>query len=183
MTLTYGDYEIDEATIPTHNVQWMLQSTLRRLMGNQVDAALSTWIKGQAVGQDPEVCRTAHEVAVGRKRDELRQAMLERILRGTLGERPRVDPLEKQMRTVALSRLRAAARVSKTKLPIAMDGAYSFADGSQLTLAEMIDRRLPREYDSIAADAKRIVELREARRKGAQHQAAGLGNTREALGL
>ena len=53
MTLTYNHYEIDEATIPAHNVQWMLQSTLRRLMGNQVDAALSTWIKGQANGQDP----------------------------------------------------------------------------------------------------------------------------------
>ena len=52
MTLTYNDYEIDEATFPAHNVQWMLQSTLRRLMGNQVDAALSTWIKGQANGQD-----------------------------------------------------------------------------------------------------------------------------------
>jgi hypothetical protein len=25
MTLTYDDYEIDEATIPAHNVQWMLQ--------------------------------------------------------------------------------------------------------------------------------------------------------------
>jgi hypothetical protein len=51
--------------------------------------------------------------------------MLKRILHGTLGERPRVDALEKQMRTVALSRLRAAARVSKTKLPAAMDGAYT----------------------------------------------------------
>ena len=160
----------------------MLQSTLRRLMGNQVDAALSTWIKGQANGQDVEEFCAANEAAVvGRKRDELRQAMLDRILRGPLGERPRVDALEKQMRTVALSRLRAAARVSKTKLPAAMDGAYSFADGSQLTLAEMIDRKLTREYDSIAADAKRMVELREARRKGAGHVAAG--NTREALGL
>jgi len=92
MTLTYDDYQIDEATIPARNVQWMLQSTLRRLMGNQVDAALSTWIKGQANGQDPEAFRTAHEAAVGRKRDELRQAMLDRILHGTLGERPRVDP-------------------------------------------------------------------------------------------
>jgi hypothetical protein len=71
MTLTYNDYEIDEATFPAHNVQWMLQSTLRRLMGNQVDAALSTWIKGQANGQDPEAFRAAHEAVVGRKRDEL----------------------------------------------------------------------------------------------------------------
>ena len=106
---------------------------------------------------------------------------MDRILHGTLGERPRVDPLEKQMRRVALSRLRAAARVSKTKLPTAMDGVYTFADSSQLTLAEMIDGRLTREYDSIAADAKRIVELRGQRRKGAGHVAAG--NTREALGI
>jgi hypothetical protein len=134
-----------------------------------------------AGGQDPEAFRGAHEAAVGRKRDELRQAILDRILHGTLGERPRVDALEMQMRTVALSRLRAAARISKTKLPTAMDGVYTFADGSQLTLAEMIDRRLAREYDSIAADAKRIVELREQRRKGAGPGAAG--NTREALGL
>jgi hypothetical protein len=109
--------------------------------------------------------------------------MMDRILHGTLGERPRVDALEKQMRTVALSRLRAAARAGKTKLPAAIDGVYTFADGSQLTLAEMIDRRLAREYDSIAADAKRIVELRDERRKGPQHHAAGLGNTREALGI
>jgi hypothetical protein len=172
MTLTYNDYEIDEATIPAHNVQWMLQSTLRRLMGNQVDAALSTWIKGQANGQDPEAFRTAHEAVVGRKRDELRQARLDRILHGALGERPRVDPLEKQMRRIALSRLRAAARAGKTKLPAAMDGVYTFADGSQLILAEMIDLRLAREYDSIAADAKRIVESREQRRKGAEHLSA-----------
>jgi hypothetical protein len=125
----------------------------------------------------------ANEEAVARKRDERRQAMLDRILHGTLGERPRVDALEKEMRTVALSRLRAAARVSKTKLPTAMDGVYIFADGSQLTLAEMIDRRLAREYDSIAADARRIVGLREQRRKGAEHRSAGLGNTREALGI
>jgi hypothetical protein len=46
MTLTYDNYEIDEVTIPAHNVQWMLQNTLRRLMGYQVDAAVSTWIKG-----------------------------------------------------------------------------------------------------------------------------------------
>ena len=181
MTLTYDDYQIDEATIPAHNAQWMLQSTLRRLMGNQVDPAVSTWIKGQANGQDPEAFRGANEAAVGRKRDELRQAMLDRILHGTLGERPRVDALEKQMRTVALSRLRAAARISKAKLPAAMDGVYTFADGSQLTLAEMVDRKLTREYDSIAADAKRIVELQEQRRKGAGHVAAG--NTREALGI
>jgi hypothetical protein len=71
MTLTYDDYQIDEATIPAHNVQWMLQSTLRRLMGNQVDAALSARIKGQANGQDPEAFRTANEAAVARKRDEL----------------------------------------------------------------------------------------------------------------
>jgi len=64
-----------------------------------------------------------------------------------------------------------------------MDGVYTFADGSQLTLAEMVNRKLSREYDSIAADAKRIVELREARRKGAEHQSAGLGNTHEALVL
>ena len=107
--------------------------------------------------------------------------MMDRILHGTLGERPRVDALEKQMRTVALSRLRAAARISKAKLPAAMDGVYTFADGSQLTLAEMVDRKLTREYDSIAADAKRIVELRGQRRKGAGHVAAG--NTREALGI
>ena len=105
---------------------------------------------------------------------------MDRILHGTLGERPRVDPLEKQMRTVALSRLRAAARISKTQLPTAI-GVYTFADGSQLTLAEMVDRKLTREYDSIAADAKRIVELQEQRRKGAGHVAAG--NTREALGI
>jgi len=180
MTMTYRHYEIDEGAIPARNLQWMLQSTLRR---HQVDAALSTWIKGQANGQDPEGFRAAHEAAVGRKRDELRQGMLDRILHGTLGERVRVDALEKQMRTVALSRLRASARVSKTKLPDAMDGVYTFADGSQLTLAEMIDRRLAREYDSIAAEAKRIVELREQRSKGAQPLSAGLGNTHEALGL
>jgi hypothetical protein len=29
-----------------------------------------------------------------------------------------------------------------------MDGVYTFADGSQLTLAEMIDRKLARESDS-----------------------------------
>ena len=183
MTLTYGDYEIDEATIPTHNVQWMLQSTLRRLMGNQVDAALSTWIKAQANGQDLEEFRAANEAAVVQKRAELRQAMLDRILHGTLGERPRVNPLEKEMRAVALSRLRAAARACKTKLPTAMDGIYTFADGSKLTLAEMIDRKLTREYDSIAADAKRIIELRKERRQGAGHVAAGLRNTRESLGL
>jgi len=97
---------------------------------------------------------------------------MDRILHGTLGERPRVDALEKQMRTVALSRLRAAARISKAKLPAAMDGVYTFADGSQLTLAEMVDRKLTREYDSIAADAKRIVELQEQRRKGAEHLSA-----------
>jgi hypothetical protein len=87
------------------------------------------------------------------------------------------------MRTVALSRPRAASRAGKTKLPTTMDGVYTFADGSQLTLAEMVNRKLSREYDSIAADAKRIVELREARRKGAEHQSAGLGNTHEALVL
>ena len=53
MTLTYNDYEIDEATIPAKNVQWMLQSTLRRLMGNQVDAAVSTWIKGAGERSGP----------------------------------------------------------------------------------------------------------------------------------
>jgi hypothetical protein len=87
------------------------------------------------------------------------------------------------VRAVALLRLRAAARARKIKLPTAMDGVYTFADGSQLTFAEMIDGRLAREYDSIAADAKRIVELREERRKGAGPVTAGLGNTREALGL
>jgi len=178
-----ADYEIDEGAIPARNVQWMLQSTLRRLMGNQVDAALSTWIKRQANGENVGEFCAANEAAVGRKRDELRQAMLDRILHGTLGERPRVDPLEKQMRSVALSRLRAAARAGKTSLPTAMDGVYTFADGSHLTLAEMIDLKLSREHDSIAADAKRIVELREQRRKGAGPGAAGLGNTREALGL
>jgi hypothetical protein len=183
MTLTYGDYEIDESAIPAHNVQWMLQSTLRRLMGNQVDATLSTWIKGQANGQDPEAFSATNEAAVAHKREELRRAMLDRVLHGTLGERPRADPLEKEMRAVALSRLRAAARACKTNLPTAMDGIYTFADGSQLTLAEMIDRKLTREYDSIAADAKRIIELRKERRKEAKHVATGLGNTRESLGL
>jgi hypothetical protein len=161
-----GSLQIDEGTIPARNLQWMLQSTRRRLMGTQVDAALSTWIKGQANGEDVEEFCAANETAVGRKRDELRQAMLDRILHGTLGERPRVDPLEKEIRRIARSRLRAAARAGKTKLPTAMDGVYTFADGSQLSLAEMIDRKLARECDSIAADAKRIVELREQRRKG-----------------
>jgi hypothetical protein len=79
------------------------------------------------------------------------------------------------MRTVALSRLRAAAGAGNSKLPAAMDGVYIFADGSQLTLAEMIDRRLAREYDSIAADARRIVGLREQRRKGAEQSGRRFG--------
>ena len=115
MTLTYDDYQIDEATIPAHNAQWMLQSTLRRLMGNQVDAALSTWIKGQANGQDPEAFRGANEATVARKRDELRQAMLDRILHGTLGERPRVIRSRSKcaaLRSRGCGPLRALARPS-----------------------------------------------------------------------
>ena len=50
-------------------------------------------------------------------------------------------------------------------------------------VTNIAERRMIAEYDSIAADAKRIIELREQRRKGAGHQAAGLGNTHEALGL
>jgi hypothetical protein len=164
MTLTYDDYEIDEAAIPARNVLWMLQSTLRWLMGNQVDAALSTWIKGQANGQDPEAFRGANAAAVGRKRDELRQAMLDRILHVTLGERLRVDPLEKEMRrgcalAAAGRRTLAALHVAKreertsSKSPKVGTG---FNRKSSMEIRKKLDAIVSREFQITFGENPRL---------------------------
>jgi hypothetical protein len=77
------------------NCRHLASDRLRISISPVTDSIRSS--KGQANGQDPEAFRVANEAAVGRKRDALRQAMLDRILHGTLGERPRVDALEKRL--------------------------------------------------------------------------------------
>ena len=171
--LTYGDniaYAIPEDAVPVAVLWKFAQRTYAHVMGNEAAAALKAKRDngGMTDGMTDE--QFLHNWRVAK-----RQAIID----GTLSVRtggPRVDPLVREMRTIAVTRLRAVAvrhtpKGQKVVFPTKGDGEYTFPNGQTMTLSKMVEAYLAKNGEDVKAEATRIIRERQRATSNAEKKA------------
>src|SRR5215469_1836008 len=160
--LSYGDntlYAIGEDALPQAVLWKLAQRTYSHIMGNEAASALKSKTDNGGLPEGQTEEQFLHTWRVAKR---------QQVIDGTVGLRsggPRIDPLEKEMRDLVVKRLRASAvkhtpKGEKTVFPTKMDGTYTFADGSSMTLSEMVAAYTKNHLDEVKAEAQRIIRER-----------------------
>lgn len=182
MDVTYGDHTINTDNLPEKSIQALLSRGLAHFLGNEQAAKVSGWANGikeksGAAPSDDEVASAkAGYVA----------AALAALAAGTIGagtRGPRGTATETVMRQIAEKEVRSILAQNHMALPSG-DKTVKFEDGTELTRADLLSRRLAKHGDRIRKEAE--AEIKAAERKAAKataeaKQAGGVGV--DALGL
>lgn len=149
--ISWGDYKVVVGDLPEASILALMQRGFTHVMGNEVASSVSTAKAkrnedGSAVFNDAELAVYEKD-----KRDEKFAA----IMGGQLGVRaagvPKMAPLDKLIREIALAEIRAVAAAQKKSLPRKAEELEPF-----------IAKRLEKHGDRIRAAAEaRIAELKE----------------------
>ena len=174
--LIYGDNAAYTVDVSPETQAKLAQRAYKDIMGKGGANAMK--VKRDAL-KDGEAFDLDYELHRWRVRK------VKQIAEGAIGtgvRGPRRDPLEVEMEKEAVRRLTAEATKMKAKLPTRMDGVYTFSNGAEMTLREMMRRKLAREGDSIKEAADRIIAAREREAQAIANQPSA-GNTPEGFGI
>ncbi len=173
-TVTYGDKSYDFTKLPAVSGEAMLKRGVAHFFGNEVAAKVTAWKKkyetdnaGAMPGDD--------EIAA--KHAEVTADFETKLTEGTVGvstRGPSVDPVEAEMERIAKREINNILKTSNAKWSGKGDERrVTFADGTSLTMDEMVDRRLANAEHGprIRKDAEKAIKA--AAREAEKAKAAG----------
>jgi len=180
--VTYGNHNIDTATLPVASIDSLLRKGISHFLGNEQASKVTAWV--ESVTKEKNVAPTDEEKAA--KKAEFIKSAIEALVAGTVGTRvsgPRVEPIEAARNTIARKEVTDILRAANIKVPKG-DEAVKFADGTEKTLAQMIATRLEKFGDRIEKEAQKKLAEDARRVKAASATVAAVeSKTADALGL
>lgn len=178
-TVTYGSLpEIDLAKLPHSSVMAMFRRGISHYFGNEQASKLTAFFgqkdeAGNLVNEDTPEARAA-------KKAELQQAAFEALLAGKVGvsvRGPAADPITAIIRRLARAEVTNILKANGVKFPSKAEDTIEMPDGSKFTGAQLIDRRIAKEGERLAREAKKIADDQAKKAAKAQEaaKAEGLG--------
>ena len=140
--ITYGKFEIDRAKLPPASDEAMFRRGVSHFFGSEMASKVTAYF-------DPE-----HEDAANRhdtpenraaKKAEFQQAAFESLMAGTVGvsvRGPSVDPITTIINRLAKAEVKTTLAKFKLKWPAKAEDTVTLPDGSKVTGAQLIARRL-----------------------------------------
>ena len=162
--VSYAGHTIDLTTLPDASIHSLIRKGLTHFRGNEQASKVTTWAKKQtAEGTAP----TEEDIAA--KKAEFVKSALEALTAGTIGIReraeggtPKATPIEKLMNEIAKEQVIELLAGNKKKFPTKKE-TLKFGDGSELTGADLIARRLsnPKFGPAIRAEAEKRLKAQQ----------------------
>lgn len=175
--LTYGEMTIDETKLPPVSVTALMQYGVSHFLGNVQASKLVNRIRGKeglnksdATTEAVKAWRTANaEVVAAWTAEHIKEAIKE-LEEGTVGTRasgPRLDPVEREFKTILERRLTNILKGQGLKLPKTDDETLVFASGMTRTREQMLANLEVSEGEALRKEAvQKVGELaRKAKRE------------------
>lgn len=174
ITVTYGTNTFDFGTLPAQSLEAMVKRGVAHFFGNEVAAKVTAWKKKFA---DENGGAQPGDDEVAAKHAEVTADFHAKLVNGTVGistRGPAQDPVEAEMERIARRDITQILKTAGAKWTgKGDDRKVTFADGSQYTMDELVDRRLanPEHQANIRKAAERAIK--DAAKAAEKAKAAG----------
>lgn len=141
-TITYGAFTIDTATLPSASLDAMIRRGISHYFGSEQASKVVAWFNPE---HDDAESRPDSKEARDTKKAEFQQTAYEVLMAGAVGvsvRGPSVDPLSAVIHRLAKAEVKTILGTFKLKFPVKADDTVELPDGSKVTGAELIARRL-----------------------------------------
>lgn len=168
MNIQYGEIALDFSKLPENSLTAMLKRGVAHYFGNEIASKISGRKAKAAEAGEP----LSDEAIEALRADFIAEAMA-KLQDGTVGTSTRgigLDPVEAKMESIARKEIGDVLKANKAKFTgKGEDRKVKFADGSEFTMDQLIERRLGN-----AEHADRIRKLAEKAIKDAEKAKAKL---------
>lgn len=174
--VTYGDMALDFDTLPETSRMAMFRRGVSHFFGSEVASKVKAHFDSEDEnGIKPE--RTDESNAA--KLAEVRGEFMARLLAGTVGvstRGPAVDPITVIIRRLARIEVQTTLKANNLAWPKKAEDTIELPDGSKVTGAQLIDRRIARDGERLTTAAKKIAldQARAAKKAEEAAKAEGL---------
>jgi hypothetical protein len=180
-TVAYGEYTIDISALPEKSRMALIRRGVAHYLGNEQASKVSGWKAGLVEAGTPP-----NDAEVAAFKLDCMNAAVKALIEGTIGSSirgPRGSTADTVARQLAETEIRNILKHNGLTMPSG-DKTVKFGDGTELTRAQLIDRRLAGHGERLRkeAEAKIKADERKAAREVDAAKAAG-GQGVEALGL
>lgn len=163
-------FELDWRELPPSTVKALIRRGVNHYFGNEQASKLST-MKAKAEADGTPMS----DDDIESERDALFEAAKAHMFAGTIGTSvrgPRGTPIDSIVRRIAEAQVRATLKALGKPMPTG-DKVVEFNDGTKLTRAELIQRRIvnPKFAEGIRAEAEAELRRLEAMAKPAEGEA------------
>ncbi len=155
MTVTYGEFKVDFATLPHTSVMAMLRRGVSHFFGSEQAAKVSGFFD-----PDQDVPPEDTKEARAAKKAEYQAKAYDALIAGTVGvstRQPTVDPITKILRKLAKAEVMGVLTEAKLKWPKKAEDVVTFPNGDKFTGSTLIDRRIanPKHAERLMREAKK----------------------------
>lgn len=157
--ITYGTHTIDPAALPTKSVQALIARGIAHYLGNEQASKVASAFDGVEGVTDEQ--KSA-------KKAELQALAVKALVDGTIGTRavgPRGSTVDTVMRALAKAEVIGILKHNKLSFPTG-DKKVKFPDGTELSGADLIDRRIAKHGERLRKEAE--VKMKADERKAAK---------------
>ena len=155
--ITAGGKDIDLSTLPEKSILALVRRGATHFFGSEVASKVKSWKDSQEgeVTEDAIAAKKAEFVALGHGK----------LVEGTICDRAvgqSVDPVEAEMERIAKQEVKDTLRANGIKVPT--KGEVLKIGGNEVTLDELVERRLTAHGERLQKDAKKAIAARDKAR-------------------
>ena len=166
MEITYGTHTFDTAKLPEASISALLRRGLAHFLGNEQASKVASHFDGETPTDEAKAAYKAECVANAVK--ALHEGTVGSSTRG-----PRGSTIETVLRALAKAEVITVLKANKLVFPTG-EKKIKFGDGTELTGADLIDRR-------IAKHGERLMKEAQAKMKADERAVAKAGSADELL--
>jgi hypothetical protein len=175
LVIKYGAFVADFNSLPEASLVAMLRRGTAHFFGSEQASKVTAHFdpENESPVEDTPEARAAFKA-------ECQAKAMAALVAGTVGvstRGPAVDPITTIIRRLAKAEVVAILKSNSLAWPKKAEDTVSFPNGDKFTGAQLIDRRVAREGDRLAKEAKKIADEQARRNKKAEEaaNAEGLG--------
>lgn len=164
---SYG-FEFDTAALPGQTLDALISRGLNHVLGNEVASKIAAF-KSRI---EKETGVAATDEAVSAQTTAERQAMIDKLVAGTLGVRvaaaPSVDPIEAEMTRLAKAKIATVLKANGLKWAKDAEGVRTVTlKNGTFTMAELVERQLTGHGEALRAEAEKVLKAKARAAKAA----------------
>ena len=170
LVISYGDFKADFNTLPEASLVAMLRRGFGHFMGSECASKVTAAFADDA-DPKPDVSREEYKAQVQKE-------MFAKLVAGTVGvstRGPAVDPITTIIHRLAKAEVIAILKHNGLAWPKKSEDTILSPNGDNFTGAELIERRVKREGERLAKEAKKIAAEQARRNKKAEEAASAEG--------